>query len=280
MSSPDHPGLLGPTHAILGELDYEAPVATSGLQLYGACRIGRFTYFNYGCEISDADFGRYCSVGQRSIVNPGEHPTEWLSTHPFAGDPSGISCGMAGEPAYAAIAGAALSAPRATRRVTIGHDVWLGADAVVLAGVTIGDGAVIAAGAVVSRDVAPFAVVGGVPARIIRHRFAPDLIERLQRLRWWDFDLGAVRDAIDYSDPERAVSLLEAWQARGDLPPVQDRFIRFRRQDPGRQNAVEPGTRRARLPAGFDTAAAQLRQAAERLRAALRRSLARTGSRG
>ena len=110
MPTTDHPGLLGPTHNIQGELAFEGPVATSGLTVHGKCRIGRFTYFNYDCEISDTDFGRYCSVGQRSVINPGEHPTDWLSTHPFVGDPSGISCGMAGEPAYAAIAGAALSA--------------------------------------------------------------------------------------------------------------------------------------------------------------------------
>jgi acetyltransferase-like isoleucine patch superfamily enzyme len=261
MSATDHPGLLGPTHNIKGELQFEAPVTTSGLILHGRCRIGRFTYFNYDCEISDADFGRYCSVGQRSVINPGEHPTDWLSTHPFVGDPSGISCGMAGEPAYAAIAGAALSAPRPTRRVTIGHDVWLGANTVVLSGVSIGDGAVIAAGAVVSRDVAPFAVVGGVPARVLRYRFPADMIRRLAELRWWDYDLGAVRDVIDYSDLERATAMLEAMKARGELQRAEERYVRFQQQ-------VARPTHMASV--SFGSVRSNVKRAARKLRATLR----------
>jgi acetyltransferase-like isoleucine patch superfamily enzyme len=260
MSATDRSGLLGPTHGIQGELEYEAPVATSGLTLHGKCRIGRFTYFNYDCEISDTDFGRYCSVGQRSTINPGEHPTNWLSTHPFVGDPSGVSCGMAGEPAYAAIAGAALSAPRPTRRVTIGHDVWLGANTVVLSGVSIGDGAVIAAGAVVSRDVAPFAVVGGVPARVLRYRFPADMIRRLVELRWWDYDLGAVRDVIDYSDLERATVMLEAMKARGELQRAEEHFVRFQQQ-------VARPTPIASV--NFDSAMSNVKRAARKFRAAL-----------
>jgi acetyltransferase-like isoleucine patch superfamily enzyme len=277
MSSADRSGLIGPTHGIQGDLEYEGPVATSALRLHGRCRIGRFTYFNYGCEISDTDFGRYCSVGQRSIVNPGEHPTDWLSTHPFVGDASGISCGMAGEPAYAAIAGATLSAPRPTKRVTIGHDVWLGANSVVLSGVGIGDGAVIAAGAVVSRDVAPFAVVAGVPARVIRYRFSQDMISRLGRLRWWDYDLGAVRDAIDYSDLERAVSMLEALKTRGRLPLVGDRFVRFQHPERSPHDAPGRATRRpARASVSFDSVKAHVKRVAKRVQAALQESLTRT----
>jgi acetyltransferase-like isoleucine patch superfamily enzyme len=260
MSATDRLGLLGPTHNIQGELEFEGPVATSGLTLYGKCRIGRFTYFNYDCEISDTDFGRYCSVGQRSIINPGEHPTNWLSTHPFVGDPSGVSCGMAGEPAYAAIAGAALSAPRPTERVTIGHDVWLGANTVLLSGVSIGDGAVIAAGAVVSRDVAPFAIVGGVPAQVLRYRFPADMIRRLGELRWWDYDLGAVRDAIDYSDLERAAAMLEAMKARGELQRVEDRFVRFQQQVARQTPAAS---------VNFGSVRSNMKRAARKLRAAL-----------
>lgn len=223
------PGLLGATHGIHGELAYEGPVAAAGLTLSGRCKIGRFTYFNYGCEIGDADLGRYCSIGQRSIINPGEHPTNWLSTHPFASDPSGISCGIVNEPAYDAIAGAVVSSPGTPKRVTIGHDVWLGANVIVLSGIRIGNGAIIGAGAVVTRDVPPFAIAIGIPARVIRYRFSDEIINRLNQLCWWDYDLAAVRDEIDYSVPERAVSLLEAAKARGQLLPVSDCFVPFRR---------------------------------------------------
>lgn len=69
--------------------------------------------------------------------------------------------------------------------IRIGHDVWIGAGAQVLSGVTIGDGAIVAAGAIVTRDVAPYAVVAGNPARLIRYRFAGDRIEQLQEIQWW-----------------------------------------------------------------------------------------------
>lgn len=70
----------------------------------------------------------------------------------------------------------------------IGNDCWLGRRAMVLSGVTVGDGAIIGAGAVVARDVPPYAVVAGNPARLLRHRFEPEIIERLGRVRWWDLD--------------------------------------------------------------------------------------------
>jgi acyl-[acyl carrier protein]--UDP-N-acetylglucosamine O-acyltransferase len=167
---------------------------------------------------------------------------------------------MADEPAYAAIAGAALSAPRPTRRVTIGHDVWFGANTVVRSGVSIGDGAVIAAGAVVSRNVAPFAVVGGVPARVLRYRFPAEMIRRLRELRWWDYDLGAVRDAIDYSDLERATAMLESMKARGELQRAEERFVQFQNRE----------TRRTPVASvHFDSVRSHLKWAAGKLRGAL-----------
>ena len=71
--------------------------------------------------------------------------------------------------------------------IVVGNDVWIGYEAVILSGVTIGDGAIVAARAVVTKDVPPYAIVGGVPAKIIRPRFPEDVIKRLQSLRWWDW---------------------------------------------------------------------------------------------
>jgi len=117
MLAPGKTGLLGSTAGLDCDLEYEAPVTVAGVVARGKCRVGRFTYFNYGCEISDTTIGRYCSIGQRCILNPGEHPTSWLSTHPFASDPSGRSCGMETEPDYLAIAGAAARNSRPTQRL-------------------------------------------------------------------------------------------------------------------------------------------------------------------
>jgi virginiamycin A acetyltransferase len=80
--------------------------------------------------------------------------------------------------------------------IVIGNDVWIGYEAVVLAGVHVGDGAVVASRSVVTADVPPYAVVGGMPARLIRMRFDEETVELLQRIRWWDWDGAKVRDNL------------------------------------------------------------------------------------
>ncbi len=80
--------------------------------------------------------------------------------------------------------------------IVIGNDVWIGYDAVIMAGVTIGDGAIIGTRAVVTKDVEPYSIVGGVPAKEIRKRFSPDVIEKLQSLQWWNWPIEKIREAI------------------------------------------------------------------------------------
>lgn len=86
---------------------------------------------------------------------------------------------------------------RRQNRVVIGHDVWIGHGATVLPGVTVGNGAVIGAGAVVAKDVAPYTIVGGVPAKLIRERFGREIAERFGKLAWWDWDHARLRDALN-----------------------------------------------------------------------------------
>jgi hypothetical protein len=102
----------------------------------------------------------------------------------------------------------------------IGNDVWIGGGVIVLQGTTIGDGAVIAAGAVVTRDVAPYAVVAGVPARVLKYRFSPEQVEYLLRLRWWDLPPAQLRELAPtlFAD--------EDWPARVgllDTPAARER---------------------------------------------------------
>jgi virginiamycin A acetyltransferase len=91
------------------------------------------------------------------------------------------------------------------RGTIIGNDVWIGQDATVMRGLTIGDGAVIAASSVVTKDVPPFAIVGGNPAKLIRFRFPPDVIEELMTLRWWRYAY-PVLNGIDLSDIRRSLN--------------------------------------------------------------------------
>jgi tetrahydrodipicolinate N-succinyltransferase len=93
-------------------------------------------------------------------------------------------------------------------RATIGNDVWMGHNANVLSGINVGDGAVIAAGAVVTKDVPPYAVVAGVPATIKRFRFAEKIIDRLLRCKWWDLELHQL-NGLPFNDIERCLDAIE-----------------------------------------------------------------------
>ena len=80
--------------------------------------------------------------------------------------------------------------------IVIGNDVWIGYNAVIMAGVTVGDGAIIGTRAVVTKDVEPYSIVGGIPAKEIRKRFSPDIVARLQKLQWWNWDIEKIRNSI------------------------------------------------------------------------------------
>jgi acetyltransferase-like isoleucine patch superfamily enzyme len=127
--------------------------------------------------------GSYCSIGEGVRFLFGEHDLSHVSTFPLRSLLFGD-----GVTNYDAIE----KGP-----ITIGNDVWIGANAIILSGVSIGDGAVIAAGAVVTRDVPAYAVAAGVPARIIKYRFTPEQIDALLALRWWEWPEEQIRERLD-----------------------------------------------------------------------------------
>ena len=147
-------------------------------------RMGRFSYIGDRSRIL-GNIGRFTSIGPDVDVAVGRHPVkQWASTSPAFFSPlpragrTFADCELFEEYKYAD--------PASRAHVAIGSDVWIGAHAVLVGGVTVGDGAVVLAGAVVTKDVPPYAIVGGVPARVVDWRFTPEQIERLQRLRWFD----------------------------------------------------------------------------------------------
>lgn len=143
-------------------------------------KIGKCTYLANDAVINLAEVGAFCSIGPQTIVGGlGSHPTTWISTHP-AFYSLGQQCGVtfSKENIF-----------NEYKRTHVGNDVWIGARAIVLDGVHVGNGAVIAAGAVVTKDVPPYAIVGGIPARLIRNRFQDDVIAALLEWKWWNLPI-------------------------------------------------------------------------------------------
>lgn len=178
----------------------------------GTLDVGRWTHWFpsstfYTWTSSDhISIGSYTSIAAGTVlVCGGEHRTEQLSTYTFSI--------MTGEP---------VEMNRIDPgTIRIGNDVWIATEAMVLAPVTIGDGAVVAARSVVTRDVPPYAIVAGAPARIIRYRFDPETAARLQRLEWWDWPDGLVRAAIPLLRASNITSL-EDFAARNGLDTADD----------------------------------------------------------
>lgn len=141
--------------------------------------LGDYSYLGEHCDVADAEIGRFCAIANMVRIGAPNHPMERPSQHRFTYVPEYYE--------QSAVRDTGFFSGRRAARVIIGHDVWIGHAAIVLPGVTIGDGAVIAAGAVVSKDVAPYTIVGGVPARQIRERFTRDIAAKLSAIAWWNW---------------------------------------------------------------------------------------------
>jgi phosphonate metabolism protein (transferase hexapeptide repeat family) len=148
-----------------------------------------YSYVVNDSDIAYCSIGKFCSIAAMTRINPGNHPMQRASQAHFTYRASAYFPGEDDEHEFFAW--------RRSHHVSIGNDVWIGHGAIVLAGRSIGDGAVIAAGAVVTKDVAPYTIVGGNPARRIRERFPADIAARMQALAWWDWPHEALHGALN-----------------------------------------------------------------------------------
>ncbi|NNM73369.1 CatB-related O-acetyltransferase [Enterovirga aerilata] len=152
--------------------------------------------------------GRFCSIADKvEILLGGNHRTDWVTTFPFAAFPE-LWPG-------AAASGSAYHGSRGD--VVIGSDVWLGSAAMIMSGVAIGHGAVVAARAVVTKDVPPYAIVGGNPARPIRTRFTEERVEALLETAWWDLpdrDVAGLIPLLSTGQVDELVAAVRALRAR------------------------------------------------------------------
>jgi len=180
----------------------------------GLMPLGAFSYSNSVLRPC-ARVGRYCSIGANVRVMGASHPVDWASTNPIFYRPRQRR--LYGLPPA--------DLPNFEFRVApvrIGDDVWIGQDTLLAGGISVGTGSVIAAGAVVTRDVPPYSVIGGTPAREIRPRFAPEIVERLLALAWWRFHVADL-DGLDVTDPAAFLDRLAARLAAGALTEMPER---------------------------------------------------------
>jgi acetyltransferase-like isoleucine patch superfamily enzyme len=169
--------------------------------------VGKGTYgdpkIEHWGEPTTLKVGNYCSIsGGVKILLGGNHRVDWITTHPFS--------------VFRESAKHIKGHPVSRGDVVIGHDVWIGIDAIILSGVDIGNGAIVGASAVVSRDVPAYSVVAGNPANVVKQRFSEDDITILQSLKWWHWNDTKLDAAMPYLLSEN-ISGLKTFSSKYDL---------------------------------------------------------------
>ena len=184
------------TKSIMKQRSYMINTRFEGRNLVGKaaflknCTMGYGSYVQNGCDLTDTDIGRYTSIGSdvKSVI--GSHPTEKLvSLHPAFN----VTTDVAG---FSYVKESRFRDMPA-QRTRIGSDVWLGNDVRIMGGVGLGDGAVVGTGALVTKDIPPYSINVGVPAKTIRYRFTEDQIKKLLAEKWWEKDEKWLRDNIE-----------------------------------------------------------------------------------
>lgn len=210
MTDPDTPRDLGTAVRVHDTASVRATSFGSYCEVGARTKIaessfGDYSYVGHDSDIMHTTMGRFCSIAAHTRINPGNHPLDRVMMSHVGYRSSAYGLGDDDE---------AFFAWRASTPVVLGHDVWVGHGAVVLPGVTVGTGAAVGAGAIVTRDVAPFTIAVGNPARPLRLRFAPDIIDALTLIAWWDWPHDRLRLAM----PDIRTFDAGAFCAKYDIP--------------------------------------------------------------
>ncbi len=162
-----------------------------GNTILNNCTIASYSYIGRNSLVQNSTIGAYCSIANDVFMGLGSHPKEHFSTSPLfyrvrnTFNLSIIDCDLNFDECSPII---------------IGNDVWIGARAIIMDGVTVGDGAIVAANAVVTKDVPPYAIVAGIPAKVLSYRFQQEKVDMLLSLKWWDLPIEEINTAIEIKD--------------------------------------------------------------------------------
>ena len=165
--------------------------------------VGDYSYCDQRADIANAVIGKFSNIAAHVRIGATDHPLDTASLHHFLYRSSDYWDDAEHDSAF--------FIRRAARTACIGHDTWIGHGAMVKPEVTVGDGAVIAAGAVVTKDVAPYTIVAGTPAKLLRERQPRDIAERLIALAWWDWEHDRLRATLEDFRRLPAVAFLEKY---------------------------------------------------------------------
>lgn len=216
----------------------ESPCRIAKATLIGDCSIGAFTYLGPATEVRRSTIGRFCSIAANVAIGPAEHPLDWISSHPVGFN--GVRY-FDGSDDWDFFKDSRQRFQGNSARTVIGNDVWIGRNAIVRQGIRVGDGAVIAGNAFVGRDVPPYAIVGGVPARILRYRFPAETIERMLRIRWWDWKLLPEEHDLNMSAVDGFINRLEQLIAEQRLDKFTPEIVVFKAGKPFSITAHQEG---------------------------------------
>lgn len=194
--------------------------------------MGAFSFTNFRGFVRAKSIGRFCSIAPNVSIGMGEHSIESISSSiTFEMNPSERLTKfttLMDDGNFVNFIKNEIREQRKDKRYSkptiIGNDVWVGTGAVILAGINIGDGAVVAAGSVITKDIPPYAIVGGVPAKIIKYRYDERLIERLLKSKWWEYGADIVK-GLDYTKPGNIIDELEKRIEKGSKKYVCDKYI-------------------------------------------------------
>jgi len=208
------------------ETRIEAPVQiTKSLKWHTPLQVGAFSMIHGPGDVIYSSIGRYCSIAPQTVLGANEHTLDWLSTTGLLENPDLYNWSELG-PFKSAERYPRFRFPDSLKRITIGHDVWIGQGVFIRGGVTIGHGAVIGARAVVTKDIPPYAIAGGVPAKVIRYRFSDAIIKQLLDLQWWNYSLYDIIGAkIDPREPQAAIDEIYALRDSGKLKPFEPEIV-------------------------------------------------------